>query len=352
MKTILLIEDNNEMRENIAEILELAGYKVLTSPNGKAGLDLANKQHPDLIICDIMMPELDGFGVLHILSKNPDTITIPFIFLTAKAEKTDFRKGMNLGADDYITKPFNDVELLDAVEMRLKKNEFLKKEYAPDASGLNEFLDNVKGLEELKKLSNDRKFKVYKKKDTIYMEGGLANGIYFISKGKIKTHKSNSEGKEYIVDLYKEGDFFGYNTLFEESPYSETATVLEDAEVCMIPKHDFLSLLYNNREVSGKFIKMMANNIKDKEEKLLNLAYNSVRRRVADALVLLHDRYHKEGKDPFTINITREDLSNLVGTATESLIRTLSDFREEGLIDLKGSNITVISPEKISKMRN
>lgn len=352
MKTVLLIEDNNEMRENIAEILELAGYRVLSAQNGKVGVDLANKQHPDLIICDIMMPELDGFGVLHILSKNPDTMTIPFIFLTAKAEKTDFRKGMNLGADDYITKPFNDVELLDAVEMRLKKNEFLKKEYSPDASGLNEFLDNVKGLDELKKLSNDRKFKVYKKKDTIYMEGGLANGIYFISKGKIKTHKSNSEGKEYIVDLYKEGDFFGYNTLFEEAPYSETATVLEDAEVCMIPKHDFLSLLYNNREVSGKFIKMMANNIKDKEEKLLNLAYNSVRRRVADALVLLYDRYHKESKDPFTINITREDLSNLVGTATESLIRTLSDFREEGLIDLKGSNITVISPDKISKMRN
>jgi CRP-like cAMP-binding protein/CheY-like chemotaxis protein len=352
MKNILLIEDNNEMRENIAEILELAGFKVLTAQNGKVGVDLANKHKPDLIICDIMMPELDGYGVLHILGKNPDTMTIPFIFLTAKAEKTDFRKGMNLGADDYITKPFNDVELLDAVEMRLKKNEFLKKEYSPDESGLNEFLDNVKGLEELNKLSTDRKFKTYKKKDTIYMEGGMANGIYFISKGKVKTHKSNSEGKEYIVDLYKEGDFFGYSAIFDDTPYSESATVLEDAEVCMIPKHDFLSLLYNNREVSGKFIKMMANNIKDKEEKLLNLAYNSVRRRVADALVLLYDRYHKDSKDPFIINITREDLSNLVGTATESLIRTLSDFREEGLIDLKGSNITVISPEKISKMRN
>ena len=351
MKTILLIEDNNEMRENIAEILELASFKVLSASNGKTGVEIANRQKPDLIICDIMMPELDGYGVLHILSKNPDTSTIPFIFLTAKAEKSDFRKGMNLGADDYITKPFNDVELLDAVEMRLKKNEFLKKEYAPDATGLNEFLDNVRGLEELKKLSHDRKFKVYKKKDTIFMEGGLANGVYFISKGKVKTHKTNSEGKEYIVDLYKEGDFLGYSTLFEEAPYADTATVLEDAEICMIPKHDFLSLLYNNREVSGKFIKMMANNIKDKEEKLINLAYNSVRRRVADALVLLQDRYQKEGPAAFTINITREDLSNLVGTATESLIRTL-DFKEEGLIEIKGSNITVIHPDKIAKMRN
>src|ERR1035438_8264745 len=164
MKTILLIEDNNEMRENIAEILELSNFNVLSAKNGKIGVEIANKQKPDLIICDIMMPELDGYGVLHILGKNPDTMTIPFIFLTAKAEKSDFRKGMNLGADDYITKPFSDIELLDAIEMRLKKNEFIKKEYAPDEIGLNEFLDNVKGLEELKKLSYDRKIKHYKKR--------------------------------------------------------------------------------------------------------------------------------------------------------------------------------------------
>lgn len=126
MKKILLIEDNAEVRENTAEILELANYTVFTAPNGKIGVELARKQQPDLIICDIMMPELDGYGVLHLLGKNPSTAGIPFIFLTAKSEKDDFRKGMNLGADDYLTKPYDDLTLLDAIEMRLKKNDLFK----------------------------------------------------------------------------------------------------------------------------------------------------------------------------------------------------------------------------------
>src|ERR1700744_1566288 len=127
MKKILLIEDNNEMRENISEILSLANYAVLTAENGKTGVEIAKKDKPDLIICDIMMPDLDGYGVLHILSKDPETIAIPFIFLTSKAKKSDLRKGMSLGADDYLTKPFVDTELLNAVEVRLRKNEFFKK---------------------------------------------------------------------------------------------------------------------------------------------------------------------------------------------------------------------------------
>lgn len=93
MKTILLIEDNLEMRENTSEILELAGYKVIAAENGKVGVDFALKHLPDLIICDVMMPELDGYGVLHILTKNTKTAGIPFVFLTAKAEKRGFQKG-------------------------------------------------------------------------------------------------------------------------------------------------------------------------------------------------------------------------------------------------------------------
>ena len=122
MKTILIIEDNTDVRENTAEILELANYKVLQAENGKVGVEMAQKAMPDLIICDIMMPVLDGYGVIHLLSKNADTASIPFIFLSAKSERTDFRKGMEMGADDYISKPFDDVELLKAVESRPKKN--------------------------------------------------------------------------------------------------------------------------------------------------------------------------------------------------------------------------------------
>src|SRR5579871_2286593 len=129
MKKILLIEDNLEVRENTTEILELAGYDVKTAPNGKVGVELVQHEKPDLIICDIMMPDLDGYGVLHILSKKPDTASIPFIFLTAKTEKTDIRKGMNLGADDYLTKPFDDTDLLNAIEARLQKAKMHHKLY-------------------------------------------------------------------------------------------------------------------------------------------------------------------------------------------------------------------------------
>ena len=126
MKTILLIEDNKDVRENTSEILELANYKVIQAENGKQGVEEAQHHKPDLIICDIMMPVLDGYGVIHLLNKNQETASIPFIFLTAKSEHLDFRKGMEMGADDYISKPFDDIELLNAVESRLKNNEILK----------------------------------------------------------------------------------------------------------------------------------------------------------------------------------------------------------------------------------
>ena len=122
-KKILLIEDNNDMRENIAEILELASYDVETAENGKVGVVKAKKNVPDLIISDIMMPEMDGYEVLYMLSKDENTAGIPFIFLTAKADSSDFRKGMNLGADDYITKPFEEMDLLNAIESRFKRKE-------------------------------------------------------------------------------------------------------------------------------------------------------------------------------------------------------------------------------------
>ena len=127
MKKILIIEDNDDIRENLAEILELAGYDAYTAENGKKGVEKAEQTPPDLILCDVMMPVLDGYGVLSIVNKKPALADIPFIFLTAKSEKTDFRYGMNLGADDYITKPFETNELLKVIELRLAKSEKIKK---------------------------------------------------------------------------------------------------------------------------------------------------------------------------------------------------------------------------------
>lgn len=351
-KIILLIEDNKEMRENTAEILELSKYKVLTAKNGKEGIEIALKQKPDLIICDIMMPVLDGYGVLHSLAKNEETASIPFIFLTAKAERSDFRKGMEMGADDYVTKPFDDMELLNAVESRLKKSEAMKKEFTKNLEGLNDFLANAKTFEDLKKISENKDARLYKKKDSIYVEDSYPRGIYFISKGKVKTYRTNPDGKEFITGLFKEGDFFGYLALLEEGKYTDSAMTLEDAEVYLIPKEDFYSLVYKNAEVSRKFIKMLSDNLQEKEEQLLKLAYNSVRKRVAEALVTLYNRYKKESEEKFSMNISREDLANLAGTAQETAIRMLSDFKEESLVDIKGGTISVLNYEKLAKMKN
>lgn len=139
--------------------------------NGKKGVELALKEKPDLIVCDIMMPELDGYGVLHLLRKNEDTQSIPFIFLTAKTERTDLRKGMEMGADDYITKPFEDIELLNAIEVRLKKAEIFDHKYSMSPQGISEFLKDVKDTGILDKLAGQYSIETYLKKQMLYQEG-------------------------------------------------------------------------------------------------------------------------------------------------------------------------------------
>ncbi|OKL40420.1 response regulator [Pontibacter flavimaris] len=353
MKKILLIEDNTEIRENTAEILSLANYAVVEAENGRVGVDLARKEQPDLIICDIMMPQLDGYGVLHLLSKDPATASIPFIFLTAKTEKEDFRKGMNLGADDYLTKPFDDVELLDAIEMRLKKNQLLQANFKKNAEGLEEFIEEAKGYEELEQLfSAERRLSVLKKKQFLFMEGNRPNALYLLNKGRVKTFKSNEEGREYITHLYKEGDFIGYLDLLEESHYRESAMALEESEVYIIPKEDFFSLLHRNRDVASKFIKILSDNLAEREERLLKLAYNSVRKRVAEALLLVEKQYQREEGGTKQIAISREDLASIVGASKETVIRTLADFKDEKLIDSHGSRITILNQGKLERMRN
>jgi CRP-like cAMP-binding protein/CheY-like chemotaxis protein len=349
---ILLIEDNLEMRENTAEILELAGYNVITAENGKIGVKKAQEIIPDIVICDIMMPELDGYGVLHLLAKDTKTMAIPFIFLTAKAEKSDMRKGMNLGADDYLSKPYDDTELLKAVEIRLNRSKKFKTTFERTENGINQFLSDVSGILSLNDLTKNRKIKSFKKKEFIYVEDSKPILLYFIVSGRVKTFKTNDFGKDFIIDLYKEGDFFGYDALLEESSYTNSAEALEDCEIMVIPKDDFFTLLFQNREVSAQFIKMLSNELKEKEERMLKLAYNSVRKRVAEGLILLSDRYKKENENQFSISISRENLSNIAGTASETAIRTLSDFKDENLIEIKGSLITILNEDKLRNLRN
>lgn len=121
MKTVLIIEDHADMRRNIATILEMENFNVVTACDGREGVEEARRSRPDMILCDVMMPELDGYGVLAELRKDPVSASTPFIFLTAKGERRDVRAGMNLGADDYLTKPVTASDLLAAIDARLQR---------------------------------------------------------------------------------------------------------------------------------------------------------------------------------------------------------------------------------------
>lgn len=349
MKKILVIEDNKHVRENTQELLELAGYAVVTAENGKMGVEKAKEFAPDLVICDIMMPQMDGYDVLRTLAQDSTTSSTPFIFLTAKTDRADMRMGMNLGADDYLTKPFEEKELLDAIFCRLNKTDFLKKEIAKNLKGVNTFLEEASQYMDLESLSRDHVLKEYDKKDIVFWEGENAHSLYFIESGMVKTYKSTEDGKELVTGIHSAGSFIGQLSLLNAAGmYVENAIVMEHAELSAIPKSDFVKLLYSNPMVSQKFISMISNNLIDVQTQLVDMAFASVRQRAAKALLQLYNKGIIKDRVNEGLDIPREDFAGMIGTATETAIRTLSDFKEEGLITTdSGRRVMLLDKEEL-----
>jgi CRP-like cAMP-binding protein/CheY-like chemotaxis protein len=352
MKKILLIEDNEDIREITAELLGLSNYHVITACNGREGVEKALSQSPDLILCDIMMPELDGYGVFHVLQHNPVTQRTPFIFLTAKTDHQDIRKGMSLGADDYIIKPFDPTDLLNTIENRLKKADMILKTAGDGLDGMNKLIVAAGGEQLLEQFVEGRHVDHYKKKQRIFSEGNHPVRLYYVQKGKVKVYKNNEDGKELILKIVNEGEFFGYISMLEDSLYRESADALEECEIAAIPRSEFEELLHGSPQVSQKFIRLLAKDILDKEDQLLRIAYNSLRRKVADALIAAQERFRRGGMERLPITLTRENLAAMAGTATESLIRTLTDFKTEKLIDITEGQISIVQYEKLARMMN
>lgn len=346
MKKILIIEDNPDIRDNTQELLTLASYQVYSAENGKKGVEVAIREKPDLIICDIMMPELDGYGVLHVLSKRDDTSAIPFIFLTAMTEKSEIRKGMELGADDYLTKPFDDTELLNAIEARLKKMNIRQKSYAPTMEGFEALVHDAGNILKLDDLGKGKKTITLKKKTELFSEGDTPSSIYMVKSGEIKVSRLHQEGKELITNVYVANDFFGIEAVLENSAYRESAAAMTDSEVIVIPKDDFLALLFANADVSAVFISMLCRKVAAKENDLLNLAYSSIRQRTAAALLKVNERKDKNG----FINMSREDLARMVGTASESVIRVLAEFKDEKIVSVDAGRLKIEAPERLEKV--
>lgn len=165
----------------------------------------------------------------------------------------------------------------------------------------------------------------------------------------MKGFRNHEYGKEYITDIYAEGDFIGYSSLIENTNYTESTIVLEDAEILQIPREDFLQMIYRDISIANRFIRIITQNIKEKEERLMELAYSSLRKRVGKALADIHQKFNT-GLDNKPLEISRDDIARYVGTATESLIRTLSDFKAEKIIEIKDGKILIADTEKLKNL--
>lgn len=340
MKTILLIEDDRALRENTEELLQLSGYCVITAPNGKIGIEMAKESVPDIIICDIMMPVIDGYGVLENLSADEKTKYIPFIFLSAKTEHKEIRKGMNLGADDYMTKPFEEEDLISAIKSRLAKAQLLSRmgDKTTDDHGVSG--NEVRTLHELKNFFDDNGEPAnFNQGEIIYEESSRSNKIYLITKGVVKCHSMDSEGKELITSLYRADDFLGFTSFLNNIPYKESATAMEPVELVAISKENLKEVLEKNKNISLELMKLLTDNITEFKAQLLQMAYSSVRKKTAQTLLQFAEIMDTKTEEP--IKISRHDLASVAGIATESLIRTLSGFKKEGLIAIEGRNIRI-----------
>lgn len=349
MKKILIIEDDTVLRENIAELLFLAKYEVHTASDGKKGVVAANRLLPDVIICDIMMPELDGYGVLEALSKGESTQQIPFIFLSAKTERQDIRKGMDLGADDYIAKPFEESELLGAIKSRLARVAILnegKVNMESDAEGDRMAMRTIDQLRQYIK-ENGRECN-YQVGEVIYAEGSNSNLIYLVLNGAVKTNKFDGLGKELITGIYKANDFFGLSGFTKNIPYQEFATALEETIAMGIAKDTLRQILEENHFLAMELMQLLTENLSEAKEQLLNMAYGSVRKKTANTLYKFADKLQKDQKG--SVHILRSDLASVAGMATETLIRTLSSFKKEGLIRIEDRNIQILDLEGLRKI--
>jgi len=193
----------------------------------------------------------------------------------------------------------------------------------------------------------------YKKGQTLFAEGSHPLGVYCINTGKIKISQTGEDGREQIVRLLRGGDILGYRAMLSGERYTTSAIALEDASCCFIPRDLFLSLLRKDVNLSFEVMRLLSDELQRAEQKLTHLAQKPVRERLAEALLFIRETYGYEG-DGSTLNVrlSREEIASLVGTATESIIRLLSEFRREGIIELDGRRIQILKPDILLKAAN
>lgn len=195
-------------------------------------------------------------------------------------------------------------------------------------------------------LSADKSYVFHKKGQTLFYEGTRPMGLFCINEGTVKVYKTTSNGKEQIIRLAKSGDFLGYRALLGEDRYAASATILEDAKICFIPKENFMKLLSEDSNLYRKLMKVVCHELGMMEEKVADLSQKTVRERLAHTLLMLKETYGIDGEErsqKIDIALSREDLASIVGTATETVIRLLSEFKNDGYISFEGKKIHILN---------
>jgi len=349
MKTVLLIEDDLTLLANTKELLELYDYKVWYAENGEIGVNLALQTNPDIIICDIMMPVLDGYGVFEKLNKNKATCCIPFIFLSCKTEINDVRKDMNLEADDYVTKPFNIQDLISTIESRLAKHAIFNHKTPKKLYPVSEPL-KINSLDELREFFKKAgEFEEFDKHEVIYKERKNGDSIYFVEKGLLKTHRMDEFGKELITGIYKKGEFLGFYSFKKLSSYPETASALENGSLYRLSTKRFQEILSRSHQLTLELAQLQSDNLAVLRSHLLEMAYGSVLKKTTNTILKFVDGTQNNLLE--AIKISRSDLASIAGISTESLIRSLSLLKKEKLIDIEGRNIKILNLQELYHIR-
>ncbi len=207
--------------------------------------------------------------------------------------------------------------------------------------------------EDVSLLSGTHLCNYYRRGQVVFLEGNHPMGLFCINKGRVKISKNGIEGREQIVRLAKAGDIIGYRALISNESYTATATSLEDSRICIIPSKSFFALLQKNAGLTGNLMKLLADDLKDAEKKVTHFAQKTVTERMAETLLMLKEYYGQdEGASLDTFTITREELARIVGTATETAIRVMTELRKEGIIQIDGKNIVITNREALIRIAN
>jgi CRP/FNR family transcriptional regulator len=206
--------------------------------------------------------------------------------------------------------------------------------------------------DEVRDIDDQKGCNIYDKGQIIFHEGNRTNGIYCVNKGKIKLFQLGSEGKEQIIRFAKEGDVIGYRALLSEEPLSASAEAIEEAAVCFIPKSQVLKMITGNSNFNFRLLKELSHELGESAKIITDLAQKPVRERLAETLLMLKDTFELNEEKTIQVKLSREELANIVGTATESVIRLLSEFKKDNLIAIEGRNIKLLDIPALTRTAN